>query len=165
MFLNSKVSSFSMIEMLVTMILSSMVVGTIYMVYYTVNSYQVTLTKKYTDVQALNDFYFVTMRDFDRSDYVEVVNGNEVKCTVKGTDTKVWYSLYQDQIVRTQKSRTDTTSFVIQSVNFFMGGKEITNGLIDEVRMNVAILNNPVELVFVKQYDAAALINNQSEMQ
>jgi prepilin-type N-terminal cleavage/methylation domain-containing protein len=156
--IKSRVPSFSLIEMLVVMVISSMMVGVIYFVYYTVNSYQVSLTRKYSEVENVNSLYSLLTNDFDRSEYIEATTVNELTCHVQYSGTKVSYSFFSNYILRKQESRVDSLACPSNSVAFLFQQKNTESGLIDELKIETLFFGGMTKLVFFKQYDAAILI-------
>jgi prepilin-type N-terminal cleavage/methylation domain-containing protein len=155
--ISHKVAAFSLVEMLVVMVLSSMMVGIIYFVYYTVNSYQVSLSRKFNKVEGVNSLYSLLTHDVDRSEYIEVTTTKVLKCHVKYTGNDIYYSFSPLYVLRMQESRTDTLACPVNSVAFFLHQKNMETGLIDEVQIETSFFGGITKLVFFKQYDAAIL--------
>jgi prepilin-type N-terminal cleavage/methylation domain-containing protein len=160
MYLNRiRVASFSMIEMLVVLVLSSMVVGIVYSAYYTVSKYQLELTRKYTRHGDLAVVYFTLKRDFDRSARVENIKGENALRFSAPHGEKVEYYFSQEAVVRKQAMRVDTFQCTSGKPRFLLEGREVRQdevSLVDEIQMDINSLPDQTALMLHKHYDAAS---------
>ena len=156
----SKVHSFSLVEMLVVMVLSSFIVGVIYFTYYTVNSYQITLTRKYALNEERSSLYYLLKKDFDKSAELRTVHMNELGCYDLTGRANALYFFNDEFVWRKQGTRVDTFYCKMDSLRFLRMGQPITmpDEQIDEVQMILLDFAVPVRLNLVKEYDRAALI-------
>ena len=156
-----RVMSFSMIEMLVVLVLSSMIVGMVYSAYYTISRYQLTLTQKYTRQGDLASVYFVLQRDFDRSQKIETLKEpNILRCTYMDR-LEILYRFTPELVIRKQASRVDSFQCVANRPVFYFEQKEIRQqqaSPVDEMRMEMTSLPDPAWLIVRKMYDAASRI-------
>src|SRR5690349_6024978 len=103
---NRRVPSFSLIEMLVVLVLSSIMVGIIYFVFFTVNSFYIKLTRKQnldSDIQML---YYLVNKDWDRSNVIYATSASAFACHADGL--KIDYTFTPLYAVRKQGERIDT---------------------------------------------------------
>lgn len=157
--LNKRTPAFSIIEMLVVMLLSSLIVGIIYFAYYTVNGYQLTLTRKLQQVDDVAGLYYNLKADLDRSENV-YMSGQGIVCNFRQVGSPVEYSFFSEFIIRSQASRTDTLKCAVEEFLFYFQGESATlGGTVDEVWIIIKSGNESVSLHMGKEYDAAALVN------
>lgn len=161
--LNHKVAAFSLLEMLVVMVLSSIIVGIIYFAFFTVTVYQKTLENKYQHIEDINFINSGLTNDFDRSDSIVMLNEQEIICYLKHTNTNVQYSFFNSTIYRRQDTRIDSTACTVSGVQMLFRNHTVIKGIIDEVRLETILLEGSATLVFYKPYDAAALIKKNYE--
>lgn len=143
--------------MLVVMVLSSMVVTAIYFAYLTVNTYQMSLTRKYSaleEIIALNDRLEADIRNAD-----EVLKSDSgLQCLQ--TEVTIRYGIYRNYVVRQQNSVIDTFHYRVSEQAFMFQGKvQAERGAaLDEVVLEGQIANQSIRYHILKRYDAASLV-------
>lgn len=145
-----------MLEMLVVMILSSLIAVTVYGVYYSVNTYQLTLSKKYDQLESINFIVSQMTVDIDQSDSVIATTEARLICYRK--KATIVYTLMPEALVRTQGDRVDSLACLINTSQLMLDRKQVIQGLVDEITIDAVILDQSLRLVFFKAYDAAGLI-------
>jgi|GEM_PF-2863648 len=167
MYLNSKLRSFSLVEMLVVMVVGGIAIGIIYYAYYTVFTYQHQLTDKYDKVNDASDLYFQLNRDFGHCRYATVTEQQELLCQEATAGTTVRYSFISEYCLRKQRERLDTFKCSLGKPQYRWRGKPLEEAsqnrlqgmfLTDEVSIEVTGLLQPVTYLITRQYDAAALL-------
>src|ERR1044072_3609062 len=106
--LNHKVASFSLVEMLVVLVLSGISIGIIYFAYYTLSTYQITLSRKYNDLNDRNTLYFSLKKDIERSQQVTVFGESDLYCLSPHENLTIQYSFSSTYSIRRQAGRVDT---------------------------------------------------------
>ena len=98
--ISHKVHSFSLIELLVVMVLSSIIVSIIYFSYYTVSKYQISLTAKLRGFDDVSELYFLLKKDIYRSKKINSFDEENLICSVEGIGANVHYIFSASYIVR-----------------------------------------------------------------
>jgi len=167
MHLNSKLHSFSLVEMLVVMVVGGMAIGIIYYAYYTVFTYQHQLEDKYDLVNDASDLYFQLNKDFGHCRYATVTEEQELVCREAIAGTTVRYRFTSEYCLRRQLERLDTFRCTLGRPQYRWRGKPLAEAgedgqpgirLTDEVSIEVTGLLQPVTFLITRQYDAAALL-------
>jgi len=161
MSLFKRTSSFSMIEMLVVLLLSSIIVGIVYTSYLGISKYHVRLITKYSRQDALTEFYFLFKSDFNQSD--QIIKGNKLRLScIRRSAPTIVYEFLPDYIVRKHLSRSDTFTCGEQIPEFKYERKmKLDSGLIDEISFTVKDANYSPRIVLSKKYDASARIQTE----
>jgi len=153
-----KVSSFSLAEMLVVLVLSGIVLGSIYFAYYTVSTYQINLGKRIKTQNDLGLLFYTLKKDIDRSDSVQTID-TQTLCCYDHERGKIEYTFSGPFSTRRQFERIDTFVCRIQSPIFKFLGKIVQEkAMIDEVYLTEDASESPFEIKLYKMYDAASLI-------
>jgi hypothetical protein len=158
--ISRKVNSFSLIETLVVMVLSSLIVSIIYFSYYTVSKYQMNLSSRLIDFNDKSELYFLLKKDFDRSKKIEAIDEESLRCNIERKGVEIQYIFSSSYIVRMQDGRVDTFKCNIDKPVFLWRGKQIIppQGRIDELQIQLLDMAEPIQLSIHKQYDAASLV-------
>jgi len=155
-----RIEAFSLIEMLVVLILSSIIVSIIYFMYYTVSTYQLTLIRKQRKSEDLATLYFLLRRDVDHAKEIVAFSEDEIETT--RTDAQsVLYSFDSAFVLRKQLTRIDTFYGQFGNVQLAWRQKPISTypSNIDKLDVEVKGLALPLQIHVVKKYDAASLVN------
>lgn len=158
--MNRKVASFSLIELLVVMLLSTIIVGIIYFSYYNVARYQLDLTNRFTRLNDFSTLYFLLKTDFDRGKTINVENENSIRIQVPKRGMSVLYEFNTGYVVRRQGAGLDTFKCPVEIPDFLMQGKPLKEipGWADELHMHVSDSASSVIVSIRKRYDAASLL-------
>jgi prepilin-type N-terminal cleavage/methylation domain-containing protein len=156
----SKMASFSLVEMLVVMVLSSIIVGIIYFSFSTISSYERRLSRQKKAVEGLETFYYILKKDLQQSNQIAALNRDELRCGYHSGNT-IEYRFFPDLVVRTQLSRTDTFASAFSAPVFLKAGKMISSypDIIDELQLDAGGKEMPFRILLLKSYDAASLID------
>jgi len=158
--LSRSLPSFSLIEMLVVMVLSSIIVGIIYFSYYTLYTYQVSLSKRYKGFEDISTLYFQLKTDVDRCDRVDASDGNTLRFKIPKPDTEIHYFFSTSYVAREQAGRIDTFYCRLQNPVFMLKGNSLADrsAQVDEIQIGVGQLPVEVNVHIYKQYDVASLL-------
>jgi prepilin-type N-terminal cleavage/methylation domain-containing protein len=158
--LRNKVSAFSLVEMLVVLVLSSMVAGIVYFSYRSVSLYYLTLDQKRIEVENLSGLNYLLKKDFEEADLIMAMNPRMIEIT-NGSSSKINYEFFKNYSVRFQDMRVDTFALSCDSIAY-RWVKRIQNfypGCIDKISLEVTREESgPFRIGVVKLYDAASLI-------
>jgi prepilin-type N-terminal cleavage/methylation domain-containing protein len=157
---NHRITAFSLIEMLVVLVLSSLVVTIIYFVYYTVSTYQMRLIKNQQATEDIGALFFLLKKDIVRSKAVQAVSTDDIEC-ITHEGFSVLYSFTRSYVLRQQVVRIDTFHGDFTMPVFQWQGKSVERypGDIDLVEINVDGMPLPARISIYKKYDVASLVN------
>lgn len=163
--LNHRAPSFSLVEMLVVMVLSSIVISIIYFTYYTVTTYQASLTRRYASVDDRSRLYFLLKKDFDDGYDIRTVHENELVVSKIEGDTPVYYFFDREFVLRKQHFRQDTFRCTFTNIQFSGNEDETNTGSrkIFEANLLMEIAGDTMNLRLFKQYDRASLIETKRD--
>jgi hypothetical protein len=156
----SKIPAFSLLETLVVLVLSSIVVGIIYTMYYTVSSYHIQLMRKQRAMEDISTVYFLLKKDVAKSRTLVATDAWSVTCRLEnGND--IGYTFDSLYILRNQHERADTFFLLSEIPAFYFNTQKVDKypETIDAVEIAVKNMALPLNIHIFKQYDAASLIN------
>jgi type II secretory pathway pseudopilin PulG len=153
------VPAFSLVELLLVMVLSSIIVGIIYFSYSTISAYQIKLSSQKRIAEDAATLYFILKKDVQQSEVVLATSPETILCKQLLGNTS--YSFYHRYVLRQQVERVDTFIMRFERPRFFQQGvlKEVYPFVVDEILLtpqgdNTTAVNTTV----FKYYDAAMLI-------
>lgn len=153
---NPRVAAFSMLEMLVVLVLSSILVGVIYFAYYTISAYQHTLVRRQAAQDDAARVFYLLKKDFDRSETMYVLGDHGFQANLP-QGRWVRYTFTADVCLRAQATVMDTLACPFSQVGFqWRGQAAVTNGPLDE--LTIVAPNPDHDIHLYKAYDAAALL-------
>ena len=147
-----KAAAFSMIDVVVTLIISMLVMG----IAFTVFEFSYKQIYSYKDVnddyKELYQLYTVMQEDFQRASEIKYDN-HELQMLMQ-TQKKYNYLLFDEMIIRKTELSSDTFFVDVQNIRTLFKTQEQSSGLIDE--LNFTLTKGDVELPykFIKQYSA-----------
>jgi len=156
-----KIEAFTIIELVVSMLLSSIILSSVYYVvsmnqrakdrFYEIQDswYQLILLKNIMNEDAMRSRYM-----YNRSEGVAFEIG----------DGMVLYNIADTAIVRTQGNRSDVFDISIQGIQFYYLGQEVQGGdkLIDAFEMKFVKNENEFVVTIRKWYDSSTLNKMQN---
>jgi prepilin-type N-terminal cleavage/methylation domain-containing protein len=157
---DTKVQSFSLVEMLVVLVLSGIVLSILYFAYYSISTYQFELVAKVDKQEELGLLFYSLKRDIDRSYMLRKRDQFAIDCYSAPEKVDVSYYFVEPNVVRKQLERTDTFHCeILRSAFLFQEIPVTDNAVIDQIRLTLNTAPDPIELDIIKLYDAACLIN------
>jgi prepilin-type N-terminal cleavage/methylation domain-containing protein len=158
---NSKVASFSLVEMLVVLVLSGIVLSALYFSYYTVFANQITFTRKIGRQEELGTLFYSLKRDVELSYVLRVHEEQSMDCFTSPNEVGVSYHFFSSHTIRRQFERIDTFHCKIKNISFRFQGIPVSNSsdVIDEIVLTEDAFQSPFEMDIYKLYDAASLID------
>jgi prepilin-type N-terminal cleavage/methylation domain-containing protein len=155
----ASVPSFSLVELLVVMVLSSIIVGVIYFSYATIVSYQLRLSNQKRLVEDAATLYFILKKDVQQSTCVRAISHETILCERSlGT---VNYGFYDGYVLRQQLDRIDTFRLRFEAPKFYQQTKQlgVFPAIVDEIQLTRQATDEAsTNISICKYYDAAMLI-------
>lgn len=154
-----KLKAFTLVELLVTMLISSIVIGICY------TSYQI-VSKQFNDYKALNEKTVEVMllnelieKDFLQADSVMKDNMNVV-CF--NNNNQITYNFNNNRILRKQTEVQDTFFIQSENVQLKFDDKIAENyqSLIDELSFEAKVIGEQEHFIYRKTYAADVLIRH-----
>lgn len=154
-----RIPAFSLIEMLVVMLLSSITVGIIYVTYYSISMYYIRYSTQQIELERANVFFSRLSVDFDECLSVTKLSSGILCSQTVGT---VEYHFFPEYSIRRQLSVVDTFPGV-NAVAFRYGSQDRVEelGLIDELEISAWLHARQVTLRFVKDYEPGTQLRYQ----
>jgi len=159
--LTKKIKGFTLIEMLVTLSLSTVVVAFAYMAYnYMFLSY-IQYEKMNGTVAEFTNCQSQLLKLSNNAEQIEVKDKllvfhlkNKEKVNVELNEK---YILFYNEVMT-----IDTAKCIVTSFNFTLGKNKISNGFIDNITIDTEFNKMPYKLNFEKWYDAEKMIHLDS---
>ena len=155
--LNQKVKAFTIIEMTVVMLLSTVVISMAYFAFEL-------LSKRYLKYKAQTEVYYkltlldqLLSKDFFLADSIKT--DGEMLHTFQG-NTICKYEFSQKYVVRQAASQTDTFYCKIQKHELLYNQQPILPGdIVDQLNLSLLFEEKKLDYIYSKHYDAAGQIN------
>lgn len=147
-----KVKAFTLSELLVVMIISTIVIGIAFLVLTMIQKQTIKIKANVSKKQTVEKLDKLLWKDFNEAKIIEVINSNSIIVT-KEKDT-INYYIHDDLIIR------DKDSFPIlnKENEFFLDGDNLKKGKIDAMKLNFP--KGYIQNIFVfKTYDASFYLN------
>jgi prepilin-type N-terminal cleavage/methylation domain-containing protein len=157
----SSLPAFSLPEMLVVMVLSSIIVSIIYFSFQTISSYQVRLSNQKKSAEDAGTLYYILKKDVQQCNAVKALDDDEILCEY-WAGSNVSYAFLSDYTLRTQQSRIDTFTCAFTIPVFSFEDKPVSHypATISEIRLPRAENSTgPLNILLYKYYDAASLLD------
>jgi prepilin-type N-terminal cleavage/methylation domain-containing protein len=162
---SKKLPAFTIIELMVTMLISSIALGLIY------TGYEI-VSKQYKSYKISNEIiaealYLNAIMNIDFANARDVKRNDEGFELIDYLNRITIYELSEEYIVRKVSFSTDTFHIPVQQITYSMLGSEIMDEetiLIDEVSFYVTVNKETHPFHYKKQYDAAFLMEREKEL-
>ena len=151
---NKKIKAFTLSEMIIVLILTSIVVGLAFSVLTLVQKHMFSIQKNYNKTTELNKLEVALHLDFNR---YSKVNYNNLKNEIIFTSPidSMSYMFYENMIIK----ETDTFNIHLQNKMFFFNGETVANGEVDALKlMTSKDFQNQVVFIY-KKNDASNYMN------
>lgn len=161
---NKKIPAFTIIELMVTMLISSIAIGIMYTGYDIVSKQYVTY-KKNNEIIA-ETLYLNALMNNDFGNARDVKRNEDGFELVDYANRLTIYELSEEFIVREVSFSIDTFHIPVQHIAFSMLGNEVLNEstLIDEVSFDITVNKETHSFHYKKQYDAAFLMEREEQL-
>lgn len=150
---NKKIDAFTLTEMLVVLILSSIVVGTTFIVLNLVQKQVLSIRKNFSKQQENQTLERILWQDFNTYN----VFYNQTDDVLEFTNNKetITYSFNTDYILR----KSDTIHTTIINKSLFLDGNLTTNGSVDAITISTEKQYNANKIFVYKHKDATYYLN------
>ncbi|OFY26028.1 MAG: hypothetical protein A2X01_00250 [Bacteroidetes bacterium GWF2_35_48] len=108
-----KIKAFTMMELLVTIVISSLVIGFALGVYFHLNNYYLKGHSKFTEVNEVISLYSLMNTDMENAREMYVLSD---RINFAGINTSICYKFYNEYIVREQQFSTDTFFIIVTNL-------------------------------------------------
>ena len=149
----NKIKAFTLSEMIVVLILTSVVVGLAFSVLTLVQKQMLGIQHNFNNNTRTNLFEKALWLDFNRYTYVHYDDLNDVLIFKTEIDS-VTYNFYENKIIKD----TDTFNLQIPEKAFYFKGKDVEFGQIDAVKLKISKDSHIQELFVFKQNDATSFM-------
>lgn len=149
--------AFSLVELIVVMLLTTVVVSLSYLVFDVISSSLFTFRADQYTIQEYQSFNSTLFEDVNTCQ--RLVSSREgVKCEFESKE--VIYQFYQDYVLRKQEEWLDTIHVSVTSFQGSWQGKSVTNEkeLLDELVVETVCREEQIPIVLLKQYGADQLM-------
>ncbi|HEX8269330.1 MAG TPA: prepilin-type N-terminal cleavage/methylation domain-containing protein [Flavobacterium sp.] len=151
----SKISSFTLSELLVVMIITAIVVGIAFSVLRLVQTQINGISKNYEKTATLALFEQALWQDFNRAEHAKFDKSVNKLTLESGTDTAL-YVFHKNWILR----NTDTLKLTVVPVHWFFNGNLVHDGLIDAIEISADAERRGHDIFVWRRNDGALLMNN-----
>ena len=151
---NNKIKAFTLSEMIIVLILTSIVVGLAFSVLSLVQKHMFSIQQNYNKTTELNMLEVALHLDFNRYSKVNYNNlENEIKF-ISPIDS-ISYKFYENMIIK----ETDTFNIQLQNKMFFFDGETVANGKMDALKLLTSKDFQNQVLFIYKKNDASNYMN------
>lgn len=156
-----KLGAFTLMELLIAMIVSSIVIAFGYSVYSII--YKQYLTYKTSKTEIVSTMQFNTTMNNDFINSVEITFAENTVTIFNKNKEPLHYKFNDDNILRMNNEVTDT--FKLAAVNmkekFVLRSEDLHSSLINEISFDSQLAGDTQHFVFRKNYSAATLLNKE----
>ena len=155
--MKNRVNSFTIAELIVTMLVGSILLVILWSSYFIIKKYYNSGEKQNEEAVEIILFENQLRKDFDKASVVKYKNN---KLELINISSKLEYIFLEGKVIRKQLSRTDTILIKVKDINFdYIEGNFFLQSIIKN--MEISILRNESELrfFFLKEYDFKFLYN------
>lgn len=149
-----KIEAFTISEMVVVLILTSIVVGLGFTVLNLVQKHMVGIQNNFANSTELNKLEQSLWLDFNRYSKIEYnILNEEIK--FKNTVDSVSYAFHEDYIIK----ELDTFQVQVLNIWFYFDGNSIPSGILDAVKLETSKQFQNQKLFIFKKNDATLFVN------
>lgn len=148
--LNKKIKAFTLSEMIIVLILTSIVVGMAFSVLNLVQKHMDSIQRNFNKTTELNKLEAVLNLDFNRYSKVSY-NGLENEINFSSPIDSVSYQFYDNMIIK----ETDTFNVQLQNKLFYFDGEKVLNGKMDAIKLVTSRDSQNQVLFIYKKNDAS----------
>ncbi|AWI25277.1 PulJ/GspJ family protein [Flavobacterium pallidum] len=149
-----KINSFTLSELLVTMIIALIVVGLAFEVLNLVKKQFTGVQKKYENTEQLALFKERIWLDFNRHSQISY-DSAKLSLTLKSDTDSVFYDFLNESVIRDK----DTLKLPVKIKRAFFQGEEVTAGLVDAVSFDTGNEKTAAHLFVFKRNDTTLFMN------
>jgi len=150
----NKIQSFTLSEMIVVLILTSIVVGLAFSVLGLVQKQMLAIQSNYNKTLEINKLQTSLWLDFNKYSKIEY-NNLENKLKFSSVVDSVNYQFLTDKIIKGR----DTFTISIKQIQYYFEGENLSNGQIDALKIETSKAFQNQQLFVFKQNSANAHMN------
>ncbi|MES2063499.1 MAG: type II secretion system protein [Bacteroidota bacterium] len=155
--INAKLQAFTILEMVITMMISALIIGFALTAYMIVIRAHASFQQKNDQTAALLQLDRVLQRDIGRGIHMlKTANG----ILIAGKTDSVRYEFTTDYVLRISR-RTDTTRVQMQDLQTTFEQQPVDKGLTDEISFKVTCNQQTIPLTYHKYYSSEDLFNQE----
>jgi prepilin-type N-terminal cleavage/methylation domain-containing protein len=157
---NKSLPGFTLFELIVVMLISSMLFGIIYQAYQVIQFHYIRYEQESQRLGNLNMFFALLEKDVEESERV-YADGSFIRCISVGREVE--YQFYSDMVLRHQGWKRDTFFCQALEKRYLLEQKEVfpNNQLIDELIIMVNYKEEQMNLHVRKIYAADVLYQEE----
>lgn len=152
--LTKKIKAFTLSELLVVLIISSIVISLAFLILSMVQKQVATIQKNVNIKQQIQFIDRMLWKDFNQ--YSVSYNDKEDKLICTSPIDSLTYKFYDTFVLRNK----DTLPIEILNKTLFLDGKEVSSGVIDAIQLETPPVFGNTEIFIFKSKDASFYINN-----
>ena len=149
-----KLKAFSFLEVLVAIVISGIVISTVYSVYVFTHKQYFKFNAAQSKMRNYFEFSTTINRDFEKAKKVIMLNNYEIELQL--VEQNINYQFNNEAVIRTVNLNTDTFHFTVNDIEFNLVNELSKEKLIDYLKMNI----NDNALSFYKNYGAITKLEN-----
>ncbi len=153
---NKQLKAFTLLELLIVMLLSSLVLAVAYLALQLVNAQYLHFSRNTEETVALSVLRTQLAKDLERTSIVWRRGGCLVleKYAVLDNSARVEYCFQDSLLLRRQEQLTDTFRFAATAIVFSWEGAEQSQGPVDQISFNGKLNGESYPFLYRKDYDA-----------
>lgn len=156
-----KMSAFTLVELLVVLIISSILMTSLYYAYSFFATQVIMLDKKRTQLADLSLFYSTLYKEFQNGSMVMSTGGGFI---IHTSDHSIYYTIETNTIQQKVNGVTLELPIDLLSIKYLFENEPVsTNALIDCAIVVFRYQNQQIKWHLIKSYDALTLLNNEKQ--
>jgi len=148
-----KINAFTLAEMLVVLVVSSIVISMSFVVVSMVQKQVYLIQSNFSKKQQVQFFEAVLLRDLNS--HSVFFQKKENRLLLKNTKDSIYYTFYDGFVIR----KTDTIKIYFEKKELFLDGVIVSEGEIDAIEFNLTSSYGNTELFLQKTKDATFYLN------
>jgi prepilin-type N-terminal cleavage/methylation domain-containing protein len=152
--IKNRVSAFTLAELLVVLVISSIVIALGFSVLNMVRKQVFLIQKNYRKKQTVQTFESVLKRDFNKG--IAKYDSNLDRLIISSNKNDVVYQFLKGIIIREE----DTLELLIGKKSFYLDGAKVTSGFIDAVELQFDESFSSKQIFLYQKKDAAYYLNS-----
>ncbi len=159
----TKYRCFTVVELIVVMLVSSLVVAAVWRGYVFIKQKTVQITKKSDQYTALIFLDKTIKHDFEIADLI-FSNHNNVVC--HNLSKEISYYFNKNNIIRISEGHADTLKYEVvdRSMSYVDKNNGINEIPLKELDLTIKLMEKEYTFIYKKKYDSAVLINRELEL-
>ncbi len=159
-----RLRAFTLMELLIGMIISSIVIAFGYSAYNLIYRQYLSYKSVKTKVVETMQLHNTMSNDFNNAEYITF---DENKLKLSGNNTLLMYNFIDSLVIRSVNETSDTFKLTTSTLQIKPVFNELTNNdtLINSLQLDVSVFDNKERFTFTKRYTAQTLMNYEMQNQ